>query len=140
MRTARCMPSGSLIHLLDLSERQTMNQRTCSIAGCERAGKITRGWCSTHYRYWLRTGKLGVAGPKLVAYMGMHYRLRSMRGAASAYDCRHCGRLAAHWAYDHADPEELTAPEGWPFSLDPAHYMPLCASCHRAFDAAGRAA
>lgn len=29
-----------------------MSERTCSIEGCERGGKITRGWCRKHYMRW----------------------------------------------------------------------------------------
>lgn len=28
----------------------------CSADGCEKSGKLTRGWCQTHYMQWLRTG------------------------------------------------------------------------------------
>lgn len=30
--------------------------RTCSIDGCERTGKIVRGWCRKHYSNWQRNG------------------------------------------------------------------------------------
>jgi hypothetical protein len=31
-------------------------KRTCSIEGCENGGKITRGWCKSHYDRWYRHG------------------------------------------------------------------------------------
>ena len=27
-------------------------ERTCSVEGCERTGKMTRGWCLAHYARW----------------------------------------------------------------------------------------
>lgn len=33
-----------------------MEDRTCSIDGCSRGGKITRGWCRPHYLRWHRNG------------------------------------------------------------------------------------
>lgn len=33
-----------------------MNKPTCSIDGCERGGKIVRGWCSLHYGRWRKHG------------------------------------------------------------------------------------
>lgn len=33
-----------------------MAERTCSIDGCERGGKLTRGWCRKHYARWRSNG------------------------------------------------------------------------------------
>ncbi|MFF4832560.1 hypothetical protein [Streptomyces sp. NPDC001315] len=44
---------------------------------------------------------------------------------------------ADHWAYDHRDEKQREA-EGYVWSDDPAHYIPLCAVDHRAFDRAFR--
>lgn len=33
-----------------------MSERTCSIDGCDRGGKLTRGWCSKHYQRWKAHG------------------------------------------------------------------------------------
>jgi len=30
--------------------------RECSVPGCDRTGKLKRGWCSKHYGRWLRNG------------------------------------------------------------------------------------
>lgn len=48
----------SLNHLLDSSERglPVHGTRTCSIPGCTRGGKLSRGWCGTHYERWRKTG------------------------------------------------------------------------------------
>lgn len=55
--------------------------------------------------------------------------------------------MAAHWAYDHKDPYEVT---GWSnqsrdkrrvpvtYSLNMAHYLPLCRTCHTILDGRGR--
>ena len=32
------------------------NTPKCSIEGCEKDGRLRRGWCSTHYYRWYRTG------------------------------------------------------------------------------------
>ncbi len=30
--------------------------KTCAIRGCEIGGRLTRGWCRTHYGRWIRNG------------------------------------------------------------------------------------
>lgn len=68
-------------------------------------------------------------------YLAIHVRLRTNRGHASAHPCAECGDVAAEWAYDHTDPNEQLDERGCPYSPDPAHYRPLCLSCHRSADA-----
>jgi hypothetical protein len=120
--------------------------RICSIGDCGRPHFIS-DLCRTHY--WRRS-KHGDARPSEpikawgaddIAYPAAHARVKSLRGLASTHQCNHCSEQAAHWAYDHGDPDEKIEPAyqgkfDVPFSLDPAHYMPLCASCHRRFDVA----
>src|SRR5688572_27399964 len=33
-----------------------MSTGTCSVDGCERGGRLVRGWCLTHYQRWQRHG------------------------------------------------------------------------------------
>jgi len=40
----------------NLDERSDMAERTCSIDGCDRTGRTTRGWCDKHYLRWYRNG------------------------------------------------------------------------------------
>lgn len=76
-------------------------------------------------------------------YSAMHWRVKSARGRAAAHKCAHCDKKQAEqWAYDHGDPNELTAEVAGfggrtfvvPYSLDPAHFLALCSSCHVKFD------
>ena len=68
-----------------------------------------------------------------VTYNAAHQRLRVDRGSPRQYGCVSCDATAVHWAYDHADPNELTSPHG-AYSLDVDHYDPRCVPCHKAFD------
>lgn len=44
-----------------------MEDRTCSIEGCGLSGKLTRGWCPSHYSRWRRHGDpLAGRGPNAV--------------------------------------------------------------------------
>ena len=73
-------------------------------------------------------------------YGGAHDRVTRMWGApASAWSCADCGGPAAHWSYDHADPDEKSAEVNdcvLPYSLKPSHYQPRCVPCHKRFDLA----
>lgn len=70
-----------------------------------------------------------------VGYTGAHYRVRNRYGPPSSHVCSYCYvKPAAHWAYDHLDPNSLLDPDEGPYSDDPSHYMPLCARCHKRFD------
>jgi hypothetical protein len=115
----------------------------CTVDGCGEPHQA-RGYCGTHYRRWWEHGDPNhvtvLAGPLNPGWRGdnirnrsLHQRLGRQQGPASAYPCQHCGGPAAEWAYDHADPAERDDPRG-PYSLDPAHYLPLCRPCHRRFD------
>jgi hypothetical protein len=70
-----------------------------------------------------------------VSYDGMHYRLRSQLGLASAYECP-CGAQAAEWAYQHGCPDERISDQGFPYSLNPDEYLAQCQSCHKILDMA----
>lgn len=81
-------------------------------------------------------------------YNAAHRRVCTDRGRAREHACAaNCGRQAQHWAYDHKDPnehvEDVPVLGATPmfdrtvtltYSLDSAHYLPLCAGCHAAFD------
>ena len=69
-------------------------------------------------------------------YTASHIRVYKAKGRAADHLCAHCGDPAEQWAYTHSDPHELTSPEGFPYSPDPEHYMPLCRSCHKRYDLA----
>lgn len=73
------------------------------------------------------TGKLKTLE---VNYHTIHARM----GNASEQRCG-CGEQARDWAYQYTCPEPLYSPEGWPYSLDPADYLPMCRRCHKRLDA-----
>lgn len=118
----------------------------CSVAGCDRKHQ-SKGLCSTHL---LRVRKHGSTQTVViltgadhplwrgdaVSYRAAHARTRRARGSASAQSCRGCAAPAEDWAYDHADPNQLTDERGRPYSADPARYVPMCRPCHRKLDAA----
>jgi hypothetical protein len=130
---------------LRLARRERFEQQptVCAVDGCAKPRK-SRGWCSAHYLRWLRRGgdvAVKVYRPRAaeVRYGAVHARLRRDRGLARRHLCLICGWLALQWAYDYQDPAERTdVVNGYevPYSLDPGHYIPLCASCHKLFDRA----
>jgi hypothetical protein len=70
-------------------------------------------------------------------YLTAHRRIDDARGKANTHACEWCGVTADHWAYDHSDDNQRIA-DGYVWSDIPAHYIPLCAIDHRAFDRAFR--
>jgi hypothetical protein len=119
----------------DLLNRKTQPE-TCTIEGCEKPTRY-HGWCRMHAARWERHGDTAVVIVKqraeVVAYRQAHKRLCDDRGPASDHSCQHCGMPAQDWAYNHADPDERQSEHG-PYSLDPAHYLPLCRRCHSYYD------
>jgi len=111
-------------------------RQTCTVKECTNK-HMGRGYCSMHSQRFRRHGDpLHVAEP---GYTALHMKIGKDRGAASNYECAHCGGRAAHWAYDHLDPDERIGKDHGrmlPYSLDLDHYMPLCLSCHKRFDLA----
>lgn len=75
-----------------------------------------------------------------VGYSLAHQRVARFRGRPGSHQCEHCDQPAEDWAYDHADPAEKIGTtnrgKSAPFSVDPAHYLPLCRRCHHATDLA----
>lgn len=124
--------------------------KPCAIEGCDRTHSAY-GWCNLHYERWFNTGdpldtlsnNCTVPGVQnvhwrgdAVSYHGMHTRLRRL-GPARLKTCVDCGDEAAHWSYDHKDPDELIEPPergGKPYSVKMEHYEPRCRSCHATFD------
>lgn len=72
-----------------------------------------------------------------MTYAAIHQAVKASRGPASGHSCAHCGSRAAHWAYDHADPDRMVDDRRRVYSLDVAHYLPLCVQCHVRFDSPG---
>lgn len=74
-------------------------------------------------------------------YDAAHRQVRKAKGRASAFICR-CGKRAEQWAYTHSDLDVQHDTDGReagrPFSPDPAHYVPMCRSCHIRYDRARR--
>ena len=68
-----------------------------------------------------------------VTYRRAHKAVTDARGKAADHPCR-CGAQAKFWAYQHSSPEVIHDDKGRPYSLDPAHYAPMCAKCHRQYD------
>jgi hypothetical protein len=59
-------------------------------------------------------------------------RVRTARGTAGAHNCAECSaRAATCWSYDGTDPDELTSPQGYRYSLNADRYRARCRPCHR---------
>jgi hypothetical protein len=116
----------------------------CDVSGCPDP-HVGLGFCKSHLRKFHLYGDPthaehpGRWAGDDVGYDGVHKRLRALHGEAAAHPCRRCDKPAKHWAYDHADPDERQDPRRGPYSIDPAHYLPLCVSCHKTFDLKWRA-
>jgi hypothetical protein len=96
------------------------------------------------FRYYnLRVGDAVTCGNRTVhyrtsmSYGAIHDRLRADRGPASNYPCADCGGRAAHWSYDHTDPDEYrdwSTPCALWLSTDQSCYQARCARCHKKLD------
>jgi hypothetical protein len=79
-----------------------------------------------------------------VTYDGAHNRVKGERGSASGYPCALCGGPAEQWAYRHSDPDQKVGTSdkgnglGLTYSSTPAHYWPVCRSCHTHWDVVRR--
>lgn len=117
------------------SELWDRKRKPCAVADCDRLARAY-GYCEGHRsrndRGDLRPDvPLGQKPP--VTYSGAHSRVAKARGKAADHACVDCGNPAQEWAYDGLDEHEVTdGPRR--FSRNPAHYMPMCVPCHRAFD------
>lgn len=120
--------------------------RPCSVDGCD-SERDAQGLCSKHYQRLQKWGDPNVVGEPArgdahpqwkhnnIGYGTAHERVRGYRGPASGYLCCECGAQARQWAYDHADADERASDLG-PYSVNPAHYRPMCVPCHKRFDLA----
>jgi len=124
-------------------KREKFVSELCTLDGCDKPHEA-RGLCTAHYQRWRKHGDVDAVHQRwsgqasqtgVLGYGAAHDRLRAARGKADAQGCEHCDSPAVHWAYDHKDPNEISlAGRGAPYSADPAHYIPLCGSCHKLFD------
>ena len=99
----------------------------CGASTIVRTGDLNRGSitsCGDRATH-LRRDDVGVSGA--------HLRLRKDHGPARDHACVDCGHPAAHWSYDHTDPDERDSDKG-PYSVKPEHYQPRCVPCHKRFD------
>lgn len=92
-----------------------------------------------------RTGDASTCGDKTAHrndkpnYPAAHARLRADRGPAKNHPCVACGEQAAHWSYNHDDPEEMYYDDPWSnsilaYSAQQDSYSPRCVPCHKRFD------
>jgi hypothetical protein len=56
-------------------------------------------------------------------YFNMHRKIKYYRGRAAQYICIKCQKQAKHWAKVHGVS-----------GFDPWDYVPMCISCHHAYD------
>lgn len=106
---------------------------------CECGGSRTVGMGELN-----RTGEAntcGIPGRHLAddpGYNAAHARVKRLHGSASSHNCVDCGTRAAHWSYDHEDPNERYA-HGYSrnpvaYSADSEHYQARCVPCHKRYD------
>lgn len=72
------------------------------------------------------------------AYLQAHRVVVKLKGRAKTHTCVMCDNRADHWSYNHTDPNPLRTDDGRPYSNNPDHYRPRCATCHQRFDAMQR--
>lgn len=56
MHYGRLRRTGSVGEAEPRIKRKVTAQEHCTIEGCDRGGHITRGWCTMHYKRWIRNG------------------------------------------------------------------------------------
>lgn len=75
---------------------------------------------------------------KTITYAAAHGIVKREKGLAREYACRGCGQIAAEWAYNHRDPNEIYDENFRFWSDDSNFYIPMCKKCHAEFDRADR--
>ena len=126
---------GELVVIRRLSGTQWLCQCDCGSESTVLTGDLTRGTaqsCGDRTTHRRRDD---------AGYDAAHGRVLRDRGPAKAFMCVDCGEPAAHWSYDHGDPNELVVPPlanrgGYKYSLNSEMYSPRCVPCHKAFDLA----
>lgn len=126
----------------------------CTIEGCKtEAKRAKRTLCHKHYSRIKRHGSSDIVLPRprprghdnpnykgdAITVKAAHMRVRAERGPASDHQCIDCAGQAAHWSYDHQDPNEQLSEKHGPYSAKTEHYHPRCVPCHKRFDLALRA-
>jgi hypothetical protein len=148
----RCIACGEIIEDKDSralycsDECLLASWNHCSIEGCTNLAESTHGlYCAGHLTRLKRHGDFG-SGPigntgegnhmwkgNDASYTAAHYRVKRAKGRAAEYRCVVCGKKAAHWAYNHGDPNQIQSELG-PYSPNPDFYLPMCVKCHKKFD------
>lgn len=114
-------------------------RRWCSVDGCDRLS-VGHTFCPMHFQRWKKHGDvhkvmLAMGSGDDITNSAAHSRVKALHGLASTHQCIDCGGRAAHWSYDHGDPNEKQSEDG-PYSVNPEHYDPRCVPCHKVFDLA----
>ena len=111
---------------------------TCSVEGCASPHEAL-GMCSKHYQRFKTHGDPHRVTPRSeygqhgMNYHTAHRNVRRLRGKASSQQCAHCDGAAHEWALDHGK-SSIDETQRWQWSANPDHYIPLCHSCHDAYD------
>lgn len=121
----------------------------CIVDECQVPAFTIEGECRNHALWRKRNGdyfKRG-AGPLHFKWRdademtssAIHQRVRKAFGAARDYDCVDCAKRAAHWSYNHRDPDEridVVRGQQIPVGTGLEFYDPRCVPCHKRFDLA----
>ena len=114
--------------------------RKCEVEGCDNK-HLARGMCMKHHGRWRRHGdtnsRLGFT------YAAAHLSLREQYGRAKEHDCSVCFQPADEWAFvkEWCPEEEMLSQirgkksREFFYSKDAGHYITLCRSHHRSYDA-----
>jgi hypothetical protein len=145
MHKARLSRNGSL------EAKRSWRRRTgqCIIDGCTHTDNGGRGICVMHRERIRRHGDPHLELPSNqfkpreehwnwvgedALYRSAHCRVQRLRGKAADRACTDCRGQAAHWSYDHLDPDEKRSDDGLAYSLNVEHYHPRCVQCHADHD------
>lgn len=129
-------------------EKRATGRKVCTIDGCSRLVE-GKGLCPMHWSRNKRNGDplivRGVpaweASPHWkgedASYDAIHWRMRKIKGKASARACTDCGEEAQEWSYIGGAPDERVGPASGnmlAYSQDPNYYTARCVPCHRRHD------